>query len=105
MVCPLSLLVICDTCLDGVWISRPGSSGNAAHHIPGDRSFNHFIDPLAAVKYQTKPSVDTLANSDSAAIVQGNQAHPPGGIAGKTLDCHVSHDVTPIFDIGCLSEW
>ena len=104
MIGPLSLSIILYACFHGVFISRPGPPGHTPHNIPGDGASNDTIDPFTPVENESEAAVDGVSDAHAPAVVQRHQAHPSGGVAGKTMGGHVRHNVAPVFDVGRFSE-
>ena len=87
-----------------IGIAGPTAPRHAAHHIPQHCGPDDGVDSLAAVQHQAESSVDRLADPHAAAVVQGDQTHAAGRIAGKALGSHIGHDIAAVLDVGSLAK-
>ena len=88
----------------GILVPCPGPAGHAHHGVPGHGHPQDGIHPLGAVQHHAEAAVDGLAHAGAAAVVEGDEAHAPGGVAGVALHGHVRHDVGPVLDVAGLPE-
>ena len=63
-------------------------------------NFNAEVRPEEVVEI----ALYRFANTNTSAVMHRHKAHAAGAVAGKALGSHISHDIRPVLDIGCLTE-
>ena len=89
---------------DRVFVSCPGTTGNAAHNVPNHRNFQDFVNAGRTVQNHAETAVDCFSDTGSAAVVQSNKAHAACAVSGKALNRHICHDVGTVLDVGGFAE-
>ena len=97
-------LVVLRSGAQSVLVAGPGAAGHTHHNVPRHGHLQDVVHTLGAVQNHAEAAVDGLADAHAAAVVQGDQAHAAGSVAGVALGSHIRHDVGAVLDVGGLTE-